>query len=206
MCGHWQQTFFLPLSRTGARSSFPSGARLADDGHGQRRGPSRSREKQTGSIHNAIIMPTNNSFLFWPDRASNCWPLEEQTFAEGFTVNASFKTSDTLVWRNLLLSFVQADGLRETRGLCLNCHEDNNYFTHCRYSFINASCCLNSKLGHLGDDDAYRRWRARKIYYSLDGNQFAKTTTRKIVAITQADGEGVPPGSGPNTSRHKNSK
>ena len=39
------------------------------------------------------------------------------------------------------------------RRLCLNCHEDNHSFKHCRHLFIIASGCLNPELGQLGDDD-----------------------------------------------------
>ena len=59
--------------------------------------------------------------------------------------------------------------LRENRGLCLNCHEDNHSFKDCRHPFINASGCLNPELVQLGDDDAYRRWRARMVCYRRDG-------------------------------------
>ena len=50
----------------------------------------------------------------------------------------------------------RADALREHREFCLNCHEDNHYFRHCRHPFITASGFLNPELSQFGDDDAHR--------------------------------------------------
>ena len=60
----------------------------------------------------------------------------------------------------------------KTEGFCPNCHEDNHSSKHCRHSFINASGCLNPKLGHLGDNDAYRRWQARMTCYCRVSRSF----------------------------------
>ena len=70
-------------------------------------------------------------------------------------MKASFKTDDPPLWSGLLSP--RADALRENRGLCLICHEDNHSFKHCKHPFITASGCLNPELGQLGDDDAHRR-------------------------------------------------
>ena len=59
--------------------------------------------------------------------------------------------------------------LRENRGHCFNCHEDNHSFRNCRHPFINASGCLKPELGQLGYDDAYRRRQARMTSYRRDG-------------------------------------
>ena len=114
-------------------------------------------------------MPINDASDPWLDQTSNCWPLEEHHYAEGFAASALFKTDDPPLWSGLLSPFARADALRENRGLCLNCHEDNHSFKHCRHSFINASGCLNPELGQLGDDDAYRRWQVRMICYRREG-------------------------------------
>ena len=37
-------------------------------------------------------MPIDDSSDTWLDHTSNCWPLKERHYAEGFTVKASFKT------------------------------------------------------------------------------------------------------------------
>ena len=44
-----------------------------------------------------------------------------------------------------------------------NCHEDTHSFRNCTHPFTNPSGCLNTDLGQLGDDDAYRRWEARTL-------------------------------------------
>ena len=100
-------------------------------------------------------MPIDYSSDPWLDHTSNCWPLEKHHYAEGFAVKATFKTDDPPLWSGLLSP--RADALRENRGLCLSCHEDNHSFKHCRHPFIIASCCLNPELGQLRDDDAHRR-------------------------------------------------
>ena len=114
-------------------------------------------------------MPIDDSSDPWLDHASNCWPLEEHPYAEVFVVSASFKTDDSRLWSGLLSPSTRADALRENRGFCLYCHEDNHSFKHCRHPFINASGCLNPELGQLGDDDAYRRCQARIVCYRRDG-------------------------------------
>ena len=105
----------------------------------------------------------------WLDHTSNCWPLEEHHYAQGFAVSVSFKTDYRPLWSGLLSPSTRADALQENLGLCLNCHEDNHSFKHCRHPFINASGCLNPELGQLGDDDAYQRWQARMVCYRRDG-------------------------------------
>ena len=94
---------------------------------------------------------------------SNCWPVAEQHYAEGFAVSGSFKTDDPLLWSGLLMPFARAADLRDNRGHCLNFHEDTQYLRNCRHPFINASGCLNRELGKLGDDDIFRRWQARMV-------------------------------------------
>ena len=69
-------------------------------------------------------------------------------------VDAFFHSEGILLKSSLLPSFIRADALGENRWLCLNCHEDNHSFQHCRHSFINTSDFLNPELGPLGDDDA----------------------------------------------------
>ena len=73
------------------------------------------------------------------------------------------------VWSGLLSPSTRAAALRESRGRCLNCHEDTHSLRNCRYPFINASDCFNPELGQHGDDDAYRRWQARMTSYHRDG-------------------------------------
>ena len=164
------ETYFsLPFYSTGARSSAPLGPRLADHRRGQGRVLSQSLWWQRGSGHHPTVMPIDDSSDPWLDQTSNCWPLAKHHYAEVFAVGASFKTDDPPLWSGLLSPLTRADVLRENRGLCLNCHEDNHSFKHCRHYFINASRCLNAELGQLGDDDAYRRPQARMIYYRRDG-------------------------------------
>ena len=146
----------LPVSSTGARSSAPSGPRPAAHGRGQGRVPSQSLSWQTGSSHHSTAMPIDDSSDPWLDHISNCWPLEEHHYAEVFAVKASYKADDPPLWSGLLSP--RADALRENRGLCLNCHEDNRCFKHCRHPFFTASDCLNPELGQLGDDGAHRRY------------------------------------------------
>ena len=100
-------------------------------------------------------MPIDDSSDPGLDHMSNCWPLEKHHLAEVFAVNASLKTDDPLLWSGPLSP--RAEALRENRGLCLNCHEDNHSFKHCRHPFITSSGCFNPELGQLGDDDAHRR-------------------------------------------------
>ena len=164
-----EKYFSLPVSSTGARPSATSGPRPADHGRGHGRVPSQSLSWQMGSSHHPTVMPIDDSSDPWLDQTSNCWPLEEHHYAEVFAVSASFKTDDPPLWSGLLSPSTHADALRENRGLCLNCHQDNHSFKHCWHSFIDASGCLNPELGQLGDDDAYRRWQARMICYCRDG-------------------------------------
>ena len=83
--------FSQPVSSSGARSSALSGPRRAGHGRGQGRVPSQSPSRQTGSIHNPIVMCINDPTDPWLDHTSNCWPLEEHHYAEVFAVSASFK-------------------------------------------------------------------------------------------------------------------
>ena len=109
----------------------------------------------------------------------NCWPLEEQHYAEGFAVSASVKTDDPPLWSGLLTPSARAAALRENRGHCLNCHEDTHPLRNCRHPFINASGCLNLELGRLGDDDVFRRWQARMVSYRRDGRSSRSQTCNK---------------------------
>ena len=115
-------------------------------------------------------MPIDDSSDPWLDHTSNCWPLKEHHYAEGFAVEASFKTDDPPLWSGLLSPRV--DALRENRGRCLNCHEDNHSFKHCRHRFITASGCLNPELGQLGDDDAHRHWQTRMVCRCRDDKSY----------------------------------
>ena len=114
-------------------------------------------------------MPINDPSDPWLDQTSNCRPLEEHHYAEGSAINASFKTDDPPLWSGFLLPSTRADALRENRGLCLNCHEDNHSFKHCRHPFIIASGCLSPELDQRGDDNTYRRWQARMVCHRRDG-------------------------------------
>ena len=131
--------------------------------------PSQSLLWQTASSHNPTVMPINDPPDPWLGQTLNCWPLEEQHYAEVFAVSASFQTDDPPLWSGLLLPSTRADALRENRGLCLICHEGNNFFKHCRHPFINASGCLNPELGQLDYHDAYRRWQGRIICHRRGG-------------------------------------
>ena len=171
--------FSLPVSLTGTRSSAPSGTRPAVHRSGQGRVPSQSPSWQTGSSDNPIFMSSTDSTDPWRGKMSNCWPSEEQHYAEGFAVSASFKTDDPPFWRGLLTPSARAAALRENRGHCLNCHEDTHSLRNCRHPFINASGCLNPELGQLGDDDVVRRWQARMVSYRRDGRSSRSQTNNK---------------------------
>ena len=147
----------------GARPSPPSEPRPADHRRGQGRVPHQSLSSQTGSSHHPTVMPIDDSSDPRLDQTSNRWPLEDHNYADVFAVSASFKTVDPLLWSGLLSPSTRVDALRENRELCLNCHEDNHSFKHCRHRLINASSCLNPEPGQLGDDDAYRRWQSRIV-------------------------------------------
>ena len=131
--------------------------------------PSQSPSWQTGSSHNPIVMSITDHTDPWLDKMSNCWPLEEQHYAEFFAVSASFKTDDPPLWSGPLTPSARAAALRANRGHCLNCHEDTHSFRNCRHPFFNASDCLNPELGQLGDDDVFQRWQARMVSYRRDG-------------------------------------
>ena len=133
---------YLPVSSTGTRPSA-SGPRPADHERDQGRVPSQSLLWQTGSSHYPTVMPIDDSSRRWLDQTSNCRPLEEHHYAEGFAVSASFKTGDPPLGTGLLSPSTRADALRENRGLCLNCYEDNDSYKHCRHPFIDPSGCLN---------------------------------------------------------------
>ena len=93
----------LPVSSTGARSSDPSGPRPAVHGRGQGRVPSQLPSWQTRSSHNPIVMSITDPTDPWLNKMSNCWPLEEQHYAEVFAVSALLKTGDRLL-RSILLT------------------------------------------------------------------------------------------------------
>ena len=164
-----EKHFYPPVFSTAARSPAPAGPRPADHERDQGQVPSQSLSWKTGSSHNPIVMPINDSSDPWLDQTLNCWPQLEEQYAEVFAVRASFKTDDPPLWSGFFSPSACTDALRGNRGLCLNCHEDNHSFKHCRHSFINASGCLSPELGQLGDDDAYRRWQARMTCYRRDG-------------------------------------
>ena len=160
---------------------------------------SQSLSCQTGSSHNLLVMLINDPSGPWLDQTSMCWPLGEHNDAEVFTVSVLFKTDDPSLWSGLLSPSARAAAFRENRGLCINCHEENNSFRHCRHSFINASGCLNPELGQLDHDDAYRRWQSRMTSYrrgdksSRPNNQQPREkSTPSFRSI-----ERVPPGPGP---------
>ena len=174
-----EKQFSPPVSSTGTRSSALSGPRPAVHGRGQGRVPSQSPSWQTGSSHNPIDMSITDSTAPWLDKMPNCWPLEEQHCAEGFTVCASFKTDDPRLWSGLLTPSARAAALRENRDHCLNCHGDTHSLRNCRHPFISASGCLNPELSQLGDDDVFRRWRARVVSYHRDGRSSRSQTYNK---------------------------
>ena len=53
-------------------------------------------------------MPIVYSTDPWLDKMSNCWPLEEQHYAEVFAVSASFETDDPPLWSGLLTPSARA--------------------------------------------------------------------------------------------------
>ena len=67
-----------------------------------------------GSSHNPIDMPIADSTDPWLDKMSNCWPLEEQHYADVFAVSASYETDNPSLWRGLLTPSARAAALRET--------------------------------------------------------------------------------------------
>ena len=158
----------LPVSSSGVRSSAPSAPRPAGHGRSQGRAPSQTPSWQTASSNNPIVMTINDPTDPWIDQTSNCWLLEEHHYVEVFAVSTSFKTADPPLWSGLLSPSARAVTLRENRGHVLNCHEETHSFRNCRHPCINASGCLNPKLGQVGDDDAYRRWQASMTSYSRD--------------------------------------
>ena len=135
----WRMAQGLQRSIATRRRWQPSGSRPAGHGRGQGRVPSQTPSWQTASSHNPVVMSINDRNDPWLDQTSNCWPLEEQHYAEVFAVSASFKTDDPPLWSGLLSPSARAGALRDNRGHCLNCHED----THPFHPFINASGCLN---------------------------------------------------------------
>ena len=132
---------------------------------GQGRVSSQSPSWQTDSSHNAIVMPIADSTDPWLDKMSNCWPLEEQHYADVFAASDSLKIDDPLLWIGLFTPSARVAALRENRCHCLNCHEDSHSLRICRHLFINASGCLNPELGQLGKNDVFRRWQARMVSY-----------------------------------------
>ena len=139
----WRMAQGLQRSIATRRRWQPSGSRPAGHGRGQGRVPSQTPSWQTASSHNPVVMSINDRNDPWLDQTSNCWPLEEQHYAEVFAVSASFKTDDPPLWSGLLSPSARAGALRDNRGHCLNCHEDS--FRNCRHHFINASGCLNPR-------------------------------------------------------------
>ena len=138
--------------------------------------PSRLRGRRDGAI---IQLSCPSIIHLTKDHTSNCWPLEKHHYAEDFALSASFKTDCPPLWSGLLSPSTHADALRENRGLCLNCDEDNRSFKHRRHPFINTSGCLNPELGQLGDDDIYQRWQARMVCYRRDGKSSRPNNHKK---------------------------
>ena len=126
-----------------------------------------------------MVMSISNSTDPWLDKISNCWPLEEQHYAEVFAVSASIKTDGPPFWSGLLTPSARAAALRENRAHCLNCHKDTHSLRNCRHPFIYATGFLNPKLGQLGDDDVFRRWQARMVSYHRDGRSSRSQTYNK---------------------------
>ena len=122
---------------------------------------------QRGSGNNPIVMSVIDPADPWTANTSKCWPLAHH-FAEVFAVCASFETKDPPLWSAFLSHSTRAAALRQNRGHRLNGHEDTHSFGNCKLPFNNASGCLNPELGQPGDDDAYRRWKARMTSYRRD--------------------------------------
>ena len=199
-----EKHFPLPASSTRSRSSAPSGPRPAVHGRVQGRVPSPSPSWQTGSSHNPIVMPIADSTDPWLGTMSNCWPLEEQHYAEGFAVSAELNTNDPPVWSGLLTPSARAASLRGNRDHCLNCHDDTHSLRNCRHPFINASGCLNPELGQLGDDDVFQRWQARMVSYRRDEGSSRTQTYNKNQRNRSNQSRGYPRDQGQTNSHSGN--
>ena len=83
------------------------------------------------------------------------------------------------------------------RGDCWNCHEGSQLTSKYIQPFINASCCLNSDLGQLGDDsEPYRRCKAgmnnlRRENKSSRSNPKNPTSTIDAAVVTCGDNTGA---------------
>ena len=134
-----EKYFCLPASSKGVRSSAPSGPCPSSTGRGQARALPQSPAWQTGSCNNPHRVNVHKSipdcFDPWLDTASNFWPLEEHHYAEVHAVCMSIQTEDALLRSSLLSSSARAAALSETRGRCLNCHEDSHSLRQCRHPF-----------------------------------------------------------------------
>ena len=92
----------------------PVGPRPAGHGRGRGRVPSQTPSWQTGSSLNLIVMSVDDPTDPWIDKTSNCWPLDDNHYAEVFAASASFKTDDPPLWSGLLSPSARAAALRET--------------------------------------------------------------------------------------------
>ena len=147
----------------------PVGAPAHQPCFGQCRLLSQSLSWQTGPNHHQPGMPIDYSYDPRLDETLNCWPLNDHHYSEDFAVSDAFKKDYLPLWSGLFSLSTRAGTLRKNQALCLDSHEDNHCFKQCRHPSANASGCLNTGHGQLGDDDVYRRWPARIICYHRDG-------------------------------------
>ena len=79
----------------------------------------------------------------------------------------------------------------EKTGVIVSSHTKTLPPCATRHPFINASGCPNPEIGQLGDDDAFRRWQARRISYLRDEqssrSQSYKTNCRKCSNQSRGD-------------------
>ena len=163
-----------------ARSSTPSGPRLANHGRDQGGVPSQSLSWQTGSSYHQSIMQIDDSSDPWLDHTSNCWPLEKYHYAESVPVSASYTTANPPPWSGLFSPHAVA--LRENRGICLNCHESDNTFKHCRHPFITVT--VADEIPNLAN-------LATMTHTDIGRHAEGLLSPRKIVTIFKVNCEGT---------------
>ena len=105
---------------------------------------------QTGSRTIALVINTNKAIPDcldpWLDASPNIWALENHYYVNGYVVCMSIQTDDSLFRSGLLASPARVAALSESRGHCLNCHDDTNLFKQSTHPFPNLGGIWNPEL------------------------------------------------------------
>ena len=147
---------YLPVSSTGARSSAPSGPRPTGYRRGQGYVPSQSPSRQTGSSHNPIVTSIYNPTDPWFQHMHPSTGQKINTTMQRFSLSVRRLRPTTFPFEADFPHSPPAPLLSEvTEGTAPTVTT-----THAISNCVGTHSLMQTdfELGHIGHDDAYRRW------------------------------------------------